>query len=768
MNQNTKDIIIGLESIIDEYIRQETTYMEKSPQLFLSSESYIDFINKIEIWLDQYPNNIGLQYDAPLSIKDLCLLIRDINLQLERANTKYMQGFITMDSLKSFKQSILFSFVSGVTAYVQEIKKQISQEYDEAFVDSYRETKKPWDAAKKQLIKISGQITEINNGYAEIRNISPVISEIQDSIYMAIESNDNSFNEVSTCLNELTAFIQTKDKQKITEEFEDRNARIQNIPMSKSNLDISIEQLIGQLPKMLRIPVSSHRGRLAIKEVSIQKLLKDWIWIEILPEIYEMWELNEVCVTSIKSTATNLKNRLSLIEESDEDDFNLNTIAVSVNSIQSRTVELCNKKDKLRNTTINKLKNELHLEKLYSREEEFISATRWSSNLDTSGIERSPIVESMYSLYKKGVKLFNEVRNESLIVPDDNSYELLSDYILKLRFDDHTDYNSIFLTKSYSGKSFYVEREQESKMIYKSLSAWDMGLKGSVLICGNRFSGKSSFGEKVLAEQKHRQTLVIRPNSKIRYNGRKHFTTNELNETLKFLKKYNDNKKTIIFIDDIGGWFTEKISVVSNLNALLEFTDNNYSKFFVLCGIDNSLLYHLGKRLDIKSSFVKTIDLSKANHPEFHKIIEMRHGATHMVIKDKDGNPVTGEIFAKYTKQIYKLAKKNIGDALRLWAHSLVENSDGSMTFLKFNLQELPDFLNDNNSIVIKTILLTKSISEYQLRGILGPVFKTRYRSVLSRLMGIGLIQRNLYQKLEINEDLVNQIADKLNTEGYL
>jgi hypothetical protein len=237
---------------------------------------------------------------------------------------------------------------------------------------------------------------------------------------------------------------------------------------------------------------------------------------------------------------------------------------------------------------------------------------------------------------------------------------------------------------------------------------------------------------------------------------------------LKFLKKYNDNKKTIIFIDDIGGWFTEKISVVSNLNALLEFTDNNYSKFFVLCGIDNSLLYHLGKRLDIKSSFVKTIDLSKANHPEFHKIIEMRHGATHMVIKDKDGNPVTGEIFAKYTKQIYKLAKKNIGDALRLWAHSLVENSDGSMTFLKFNLQELPDFLNDNNSIVIKTILLTKSISEYQLRGILGPVFKTRYRSVLSRLMGIGLIQRNLYQKLEINEDLVNQIADKLNTEGYL
>ena len=768
MTQEKEDIVTGLNSIFDNYVEKERLVLDTNPDQFLSKESYHEFISNLGVYVNSNKDNIGLQYNAPLTIKDGCILIRDSNLQLQRAKTKLLHGFISKDNFHLFQGQILFSLVAGLLSCKEEVVKQKNQDFDDSFKDSFSETKKPWEAVFKQLEKIGQQIENISSTYEEIRTITPIVEEIQSFVNIAIESNDNSFNEVHSCLNELREFIKIEDKNKLLEEFEDLDSHIQNIPMSKSNLDISIEQLIGQLPKLMMIPVASHRGSLVVKEVPIQKLLKDWIWLEILPEIYEIWELNEVCVSSIKSTATNVKNRLSLLRESEEENFDLQSISSSIESVQKGTTDLGEKKDRLRDEIVNKLNSELHLERLYSTEEEFLSAITWSSNLDASGLEKSPIVETIQSLYKKGITLFNEVRNDSLIKEEDNSYELLSDYILRLKFDEHSDYNSIFLTKSYSGKSFYINREQESEMVQKSFIAWQKGLKGSLLLTGDRYSGKSSFGEKVLSEQKLFQRIVIRPNSKIRYNGRKHFTTKDLRETLKFLKKYNDNKKTILFIDDIGSWFTEKQTVVSNLNALLEFTDNNYAKFFVLCGMDNALLYHLGKRLDIKSSFVKTIDLSKAKHAEFHKIIEMRHGATHMVIKDKEGNKITREQFAQYTRQVFNSSNKNIGVGLRMWAHSLVEDTDGGMVFSKFKTQELPDFLDDNNSIVIKTILLTKSISEYQLRGILGPMFKSKYRAVLSRLMGIGLIERNLYQQVQINEDLVNEVANKLNAEGYL
>ena len=107
--------------------------------------------------------------------------------------------------------------------------------------------------------------------------------------------------------------------------------------------------------------------------------------MEILPEVYELWELNELSVSSIKSTATNVKNRLSLVSESEEENFDLTGVTTSISAVRKGIENLAVKKDKLRDEINTKLSEELHLERLYSTDEEFLSTNDCPQRSDRAG-----------------------------------------------------------------------------------------------------------------------------------------------------------------------------------------------------------------------------------------------------------------------------------------------------------------------------------------------------------------------------------------------
>ena len=60
---------------------------------------------------------------------------------------------------------------------------------------------------------------------------------------------------------------------------------------------------------------------------------------------------------------------------------------------------------------------------------------------------------------------------------------------------DNKQYWSIFLTKGYIGESFAVGRQEELRRIKKVINNWRLGYRGSVLLHGQRFSGKTLTGE---------------------------------------------------------------------------------------------------------------------------------------------------------------------------------------------------------------------------------------------------------------------------------
>ena len=81
-------------------------------------------------------------------------------------------------------------------------------------------------------------------------------------------------------------------------------------------------------------------------------------------------------------------------------------------------------------------------------------------------------------------------------------------------------YTNMFLTKGYIGDSFLVGRTAELRRIASVVDNWKLGFRGSLMITGTRFSGKTLLGE--LIGQKHfsENTIRIKPEAKIQLAGR--------------------------------------------------------------------------------------------------------------------------------------------------------------------------------------------------------------------------------------------------------
>ena len=80
----------------------------------------------------------------------------------------------------------------------------------------------------------------------------------------------------------------------------------------------------------------------------------------------------------------------------------------------------------------------------------------------------------------------------------------------------------------------------------------------------------------------------------------------------------------------------------------------------------------------------------------------------------------------------------------------------------------LPNFINPDIAILLSTIMMEKRTNEYRLRKIFGPAFQNKYSSMVKRLIGMGLLSRNVDGSLEITDVAVNDVGRLLERYGFL
>jgi len=289
------------------------------------------------------------------------------------------------------------------------------------------------------------------------------------------------------------------------------------------------------------------------------------------------------------------------------------------------------------------------------------------------------------------------------------------------------------------------------------------------LIHGQRFSGKTLFGEMVANHYFANNVIRLSPKTIVHCNGRKHQTSFDLGEALDFVKRYNyKNLRLLVWIDDLETWADADNLITENIRKLKKFIDNYSNHIFVMVSISNWAKAHLNSIYEIDKVFQANFNLDKMNIEEIQRAILIRHGATHRTLVDQNLEEVKRNQLLKMVQKVSRESNGNIGEALNLWALSIQLLDEENVQFHYPQIYSMPEFINPDVGIVLSTIMMEKRTNEYRLRKQFGKAFEEKYRSIVQRLISVGLLVRHIDNYLEINELVVNEVGRLLEEEKYI
>ena len=204
------------------------------------------------------------------------------------------------------------------------------------------------------------------------------------------------------------------------------------------------------------------------------------------------------------------------------------------------------------------------------------------------------------------------------------------------------------------------------------------------------------------------------------------------------------------------------------MRRLGQHMDRNATRIFYMVSAGNALCQQLEQNQVFSRHFQATIALDNMSQEEIYQAILIRHGATHKELVNAEGLPVEATTFQQQTNRMHRIANGNIGEALNLWAISMDAVGNDKVIQNRTNFHSLPNFIEADQALILRTIMLEKRTNEYRLRKRFGPAFNPRYAEALLRLLGVGLIQRHLDGWLEIDEVAVNSITRQLRAKQYI
>ena len=324
------------------------------------------------------------------------------------------------------------------------------------------------------------------------------------------------------------------------------------------------------------------------------------------------------------------------------------------------------------------------------------------------------------------------------------------------------------MVKGYIGESFVIGRKDELKHLQNIYNQWNEGYRGSVLLTGQRFSGKSLFAEYVNIKILEGKAILLKPRNEYEVNGKTHTATNDIDSTLSNITRQTQQGKHIVIIDDIEQWYDDNISLATNVRNLCRIIDRHSSRVFFIVTMSNWLKYKMEKVYHLDKVFQADINLDRMSLREIQEVIRIRQGATHKNLVNTEGIKVTAIEFGKITKSIHNTVQGNVGDALYRWASSTEYHHKNAVQYNEKQIFNIPDIVDNDTLLLLETIMMARRTKEYYLNKIFGDAFRHTYSSILQRLISVGLVTRNLDNMIEINPYVVNDIGRILERKHYL
>jgi len=719
-----------------------------------------------------------INFEWASQAKQLMILWRDILFQQQKGQIIKIDRLTTAAALRTLNLASLETLEKAMYDFKGDVERglNIPLKKQTKKIDQWQLQQNPWPVYKQQLSDMANQCLRLQKDYRVLLNVASNFNEIEALVRKTENFCQEEIANVQDIANQTVAEVdqeQIPKLSKIIKHLEDLEEGI-SLPNHFNAFTDALEHRINELVTRTDVPVNANGGMVEIKDLTFKRSTKQWLDAEILPLLYEVWELTENTHNGLKMALINIKNRAILLDAEEKEgkkvDIDKSTICQPLNTFNKNSELAADNLTKLRAEIHHRLAHIFNVSAIYEPNRAFLPVPIQEATLNQFRKGQNRVQNRIGKWVNGQWKRFQNLR--ATVAQED----ALSDAekivrLIQSRTGDamNSNYASIFLTKGFIGESFAVGRQRELAHAKNLIDNWRANYRGAAVITGERFSGKTILGELIATQFFNNNTIRLAPNTLIKLNGRRMTTGFDLAPALAFIKKYTTAKEPpLIWIDDLELWWDKDLPLSQNVRTLRKFIDGNANRLFFLISMSNWLNTHLNLFHETSKVFQAEINVDKMSLEEIREAIMIRHGATHKKLVNADGEPLSPNEFKRLLDKIYRISGGNIGEALNRWSCATARVDEEHVRHVGGVNFGLPDFLNPDVAILLSAIMIEKRTNEYRLRRIFGPAFTEKYTPILQRLIGIGLLRRQLDGWLEINEVLVNELGHLLEDKGYL
>ncbi len=645
-------------------------------------------------------------------------------------------------------------------------------------VRTWQQQQNPWPVYREQLEQLPGQCRRLIEDHQELMAASRIFDQIRRHIFTTTAGCRNEIEDIAGVLEQAVAIIDEELSQEGTQGLGKIAAKLEDLDAEHelSNhllaFNHTLEHQIELLPEKMEVVVDTKGGFLENRSLNLRRRVQQWLESEIIPLLYEIWELTQDVNTGLKMTLMNSRNRALLLaaeaKEVKQPDFEQSDLSQPLQLHLPNTANADATIANLMNLAERRLDKDFHLTQIYETAQEFLPLPL-QSTLNQLRLNQNRVLTKARNWLLRQTVALRRFRRSVAQEQALSLSEKIVRYINSREGDpENSHYTAIFETRGYIGDAFAVGRREELRHAGRVIEQWQNGFRGALAITGQRLSGKSFFGELLLHRYFPDTGIQLSPGATVRVLGRKMEATYDLQQALEFVRKYAFNIRPLIWIDDLELWWEPGRPLFENVRALVKFIDSYADDIFFAVTLNNATRSHLQYFLDIDSVFQARINMDRMPVQDIRDAIAIRHGATHQQLIDEEEKEVTPQQFTKNISLVYKASRGNIGEALMRWSSAIRYVDDDRVSADFSERQVLPDFLGPDSAMLLSSIMMQKRTNEYRLRKLFGPAFAAKYRSLVQRLINTGILRRQIDGWLEINELVVNDLGYLLERKQHI
>ncbi len=332
-------------------------------------------------------------------------------------------------------------------------------------------------------------------------------------------------------------------------------------------------------------------------------------------------------------------------------------------------------------------------------------------------------------------------------------------------------YKNLFSGRSNIGNDFWVARPKEEEAFQKALQRYDQGLRGAIMILGNRNAGKTALAKYIIGKfVRDRQIFHAFPPKEGAY------TSEILNTILQKVTGFSGSTidvleaiphGSILHIHDLECWWERRPDGYEVIKEMLSLV-NQFSDKCLFIFSSNQYAYGLISRvLDVQNHFISVIECQPFTAEDLKNLILLRHKSSgmHFTINGTSEEELSAFRTARIFNKYFAYSLGNPGVALNGWLSNVLEMEGKNLTMRLPKGRAINALRNLNPTllIVLSEIVLHKRTTINKLSRILG-LSSHEIEEFVYALVRMGLLFESTPGVFVINiyvEPFVSQLLEE-------